>query len=176
MHDGTLRKLRATNAPAKVRLSRGHRWLRRHRNVPAMPNLQVVVYSRLRGSESKEVIGYRRRPGQRFRSIDRIPFRLPPRFFPSPAERAQTQPRGAHCAQMRRYVMLDMRMTDKMSEEKWYLLAAHAVPTFAPRYGHARTRAPAFKPSLDVCHSHGASRGHSSMLSMVYSKYSHKLL
>jgi hypothetical protein len=69
MHDGTLRKLRATNAPAKVRLSRGHRWLRRHRNVPAMPNLQVVVYSRLRGSESKEVIGYRRRPGPRFRSI-----------------------------------------------------------------------------------------------------------
>ena len=45
------------------------KWLKRHRNVPAMPNLQVVVYSRLRGSESKEVIGYRRRPGPRFRSI-----------------------------------------------------------------------------------------------------------
>ena len=69
--------------------------------------------------------------------------------------------------------MLDMRMTDKMSEEKWYLLAAHAVPTFAPRYGHARTHAPAFKRSLDVCHSHGSSRGHSSMPSMVYSRYSH---
>ena len=40
----------------------------------------------------------------------------------------------------------------------------------------ARTQAPALTRSIGcICHSHGASRGHSSMHSMVYSKYSHKV-